>query len=105
MTLAVQEAKLVYLIMILKQNQRSNSQCFRYGACCRCDIRSRLCSENVHALEGLAGLAASVSLQLACLPPLPPQLQAGGGAHVAYAPRLRLRQAFSRMLWLQNSKR
>ncbi len=30
---------------------------------------------------------------------------AGCGAHVAYAPRLRLRQAFSRMLWSQNSKR
>ncbi len=48
-------------------------------------LRSALAAapENVHALEG----------------------QAGCGARVAYAPRLRLRQAFSRMLWSQNSKR
>ncbi len=46
-----------------------------------------------------AWLAASVSLRLARLPPL----QAGCGARVACAPRLRLRQAFSRMLWSQNS--
>ncbi len=39
------------------------------------------------------GEAASVSLRLARLPPL----QAGYGARVAYAPRLRLRQAFERM--------
>jgi hypothetical protein len=46
-----------------------------------------------------AWLAARVSLRLARLPPL----HAGCGARVAYAPRLRLRQAFSRMLWSQNS--
>ena len=40
-----------------------------------------------------AWLAVSMSLRLAHLPPL----QAGYGARVAYAPRLRLRQAFSRM--------
>jgi hypothetical protein len=42
-----------------------------------------------------------VSLRPACLLPL----QAGCGAHAAYAPRLRLYQAFSRMHWSQNSKR
>ena len=47
-----------------------------------------------------AWFAASVSLRLARLPPL----QAGSGARVAYAPRFRLRQAFSRMLLSQNSK-
>ncbi len=52
------------------------------------------------ALEGLACRTVSVSLRLARLPPL----QAGCGAHVAYAPRLRLRQAFSCMLWSQNIK-
>jgi hypothetical protein len=56
-------------------------------------------AENVRALEGLA-VAARVSLRLARLPPL----QARCGARVAYAPRLRLRQAFSRMIWSQNSK-
>ena len=45
-----------------------------------------------------AWLTASVSLRLARLP----SLQAGCGAHIAYAPRLR--QAFSRTLWSQNSK-
>jgi hypothetical protein len=48
----------------------------------------------------MAWLAARVSLQLARMPPL----QTGCGACDAYAPRLRLRQAFSRMLWSQNSK-
>ena len=46
-----------------------------------------------------AWLAASVSLRLARLPPL----QAVCGARVAYAPRLRLYQAFSRMLWSQSN--
>jgi hypothetical protein len=48
-------------------------------------------------MRSKAWLAARVSLRLARLPPL----QAGCGAHVAYAPRLRLRQAFERMhiLW------
>jgi hypothetical protein len=46
----------------------------------------------IHALEGLA--CARVSLRLARLP----RLQAGCGARVASAQRLRLRQAFSRML-------
>ena len=39
-------------------------------------------------------LVTSVLLRLARLPPL----QAGCGTHVAFAPRLRLRQTFSRML-------
>ncbi len=43
-------------------------------------------AENVHAREGLA-----------CCARVAP-------ARVAYAPRLRLRQALSRMLWSQNSK-
>ncbi len=47
-----------------------------------------------------AWLAASVWLRLARLPPL-----AWCGARVTYAPRLRLRKAFSRMLWSQSSKR
>jgi hypothetical protein len=41
-------------------------------------------AEKVHALEGLACRKR--------------------GARVAYAPRLRLRQSFLRMLWSQNSK-
>jgi hypothetical protein len=45
-------------------------------------------------MRSKAWLAARVSLLLARLPPL----QAGCGARFAYAPRLRLRQAFSRML-------
>jgi hypothetical protein len=51
-------------------------------------------------MRSKAWRAARVSLRLARLPPL----QAGCGAHVANAPRLRLRQAFSRMFWSQNSK-
>jgi hypothetical protein len=51
-------------------------------------------------MRSKAWLAARVSLRLARLQPL----QAECGARVAYAPRLRLRQAFSRMLWSQNSK-
>ncbi len=46
-------------------------------------------------MRSKAWLAARVLLRLDRLPPL----QAGYGARVAYAPRLRLRQAFSRMLW------
>jgi hypothetical protein len=56
-------------------------------------------ANNVHVLSK-AWLAARVSLRLARLP----SLQAGRGARVAYAPRLRLRQAFLRMLRSQNSK-
>ena len=56
-------------------------------------------SENVHALEGLAYRKRVAPAS--CLPPL----QAGCGARVAYAPRLRLYQAFSHLLWSQNSKR
>ncbi len=51
-------------------------------------------------MRSKAWLAACVSLRLARLLPL----QAVLSAYVAYAPRLRLRQAFSRMLWSQNSK-
>jgi hypothetical protein len=64
----------------------------------RDEIDGCVLTENVHVLEGL--VCSSVSLRLAHLPPL----QAGCGAHVAYAPRLRLRQAFSCSLWSQNSK-
>jgi hypothetical protein len=52
-------------------------------------------SENVHALEGLACRARVA-------PASSPASHCKQGA--AYAPRLRLRQAFSRMLWSQNNK-
>ena len=58
-------------------------------------------SQQRMCMRSKAWLAARVSLRLARLPPL----QAGCGAHVAYAPRLRLRQAFSCMLWSQSSEK
>jgi hypothetical protein len=58
-------------------------QCIKHTCGCQ-----RMC------MRSKAWLAASVSLRLARLP----SLQAGCGARVAYAPHLRLRQAFSRML-------
>ncbi len=63
-------------------------------------VRQKVCAFQRMCMRSKAWLAASVSLRLARLPPL----QAGCGAHVACAPRLRLCQAFSRMLWSQNSK-
>ncbi len=50
-----------------------------------------LCHSQRMCMRSKARLAARVSLRLARLPPLQ-------GANVTFAPRLRLRQAFSRML-------
>jgi hypothetical protein len=76
---------------IISPSVRTDHPCQRM----RFSVFSAPAPEYVHALEG-----ASVSLRLARLPPL----QAGCGACVDLAARLRLRQAFSRMLWSQHSK-
>ncbi len=58
-------------------------------------VREKAWRYQIMRMRSKAWLAARVSLRLArCL-----ALQAGCGARVAYAPRLRLCQAFSRMLW------
>jgi hypothetical protein len=82
------------------------SQACSILALCTCisfvllSVLVHVCTCQRMCMRSKAWLAASVLLRLARLPPL----QAGCGARVAYAPHLQLRQAFSHMLWSQNSK-
>ncbi len=79
-----------------KQKQAKRTSTFNEFV--KAEVRA-LCMQRM-CMRSKAWLAACVSLRIARLPPL----QAGCGVRVAYAPRLRLRQAFSRMLWSQNSR-
>ena len=60
----------------------------------RLRVRIMTCGGQRMCMRAKAWLAARVLLRLARLPPL----QAGCSAHVAFAPRVWLRQSFSRML-------